>query len=161
MASELDTIRAMYEYNSRVRKKYLAAIWRLNPRERYRDRGASFPSLVDIFFHVLDAYRWWFRSVYAGEPDPAEYPIGVRYTRADAVREEKAIDGYVRRTLRALRPADLGKRATIRRKSGNKTIPMRVLLLHMMEEELQHRGEMNALLWQLDIDPPVEGYDHR
>ena len=27
---------------------------------------------------------------------------------------------------------------------------------HMVEEELQHRGEINALLWQMDIDPRLQ-----
>lgn len=49
MASELDLIRRIYDYNSRTRVKYLAAIWKLPPRARYRDRGASYPSLVDIY----------------------------------------------------------------------------------------------------------------
>ncbi len=30
---------------------------------------------------------------------------------------------------------------------------------HMVEEELQHRGEMNALLWQMNVDPPVSKYE--
>jgi uncharacterized damage-inducible protein DinB len=28
----------------------------------------------------------------------------------------------------------------------------------MVEEELQHRGEINALFWQLGIDPPITEY---
>ena len=33
--------------------------------------------------------------------------------------------------------------------------PQLDMLWHLVEEELQHRGELNALLWQEDIDPPV------
>ncbi len=29
----------------------------------------------------------------------------------------------------------------------------------MVEEELQHRREMNALLWQMDVDPPIARYE--
>lgn len=58
MGSEQDTIKVLYRYNSRVRKKYLSTIWRLPIKQGYRSRGASFPSLVDIYVHVLDAYRW-------------------------------------------------------------------------------------------------------
>ncbi len=29
------------------------------------------------------------------------------------------------------------------------------VLWHMVEAELQHRGEINSLFWQLDIDPPI------
>lgn len=34
------------------------------------------------------------------------------------------------------------------------------LLLHMAEEKLQHRGELNYLLWQMGYDRPVLGF-HR
>jgi uncharacterized damage-inducible protein DinB len=33
------------------------------------------------------------------------------------------------------------------------------MLHHMIEEELQHRGEINALFWRHDIDPPVTGFN--
>jgi uncharacterized damage-inducible protein DinB len=29
------------------------------------------------------------------------------------------------------------------------------MLWTLVGEELQHRGELNALLWQIDIDPPI------
>jgi uncharacterized damage-inducible protein DinB len=28
----------------------------------------------------------------------------------------------------------------------------------MFEEEIHHRGELNALLWQMGIDPPAMGW---
>jgi uncharacterized damage-inducible protein DinB len=160
MTSELDLIRALYEYNSQTREKYLKAIWKLPPRERYRNRGASYPSIVDIYLHVLDAYRLWFDEVYAGGGTPAWYPLGQRFTLAEARRETRAIDRRVRRVLRALRPAELERRLALpKRWRTRKRIEVKVLLVHMIEEELQHRGEMNALLWQKGRDPPVTGFD--
>ncbi|MDH2900538.1 MAG: hypothetical protein PXY39_06160, partial [archaeon] len=35
---------------------------------------------------------------------------------------------------------------------------VREMLYHLIEEELQHRGELNALLWQDDIAPPVTSW---
>ncbi len=160
MPSELDLIRVVYDYNSRIRAKYLAAIWKLPPRARYRDRGASYPSLVDIYLHVLDAYRLWFDEVYARGPTPDWYPLGQRFTLAEARRETAAIDGRVRRVLGALRPKDLDRRFALpKRWHARKPIVLRELLVHMIEEELQHRGEMNALLWQAGHNPPVTGFD--
>ncbi len=160
MSSELELIRTLYQYNSQTRAKYLTAIWKLPPRERYRDRGASFPSLVDIYLHVLDAYRLWFDEVYAGGGPPDWYPLGQRFTLPEARRETRAIDLRVRRVLRSLRPADLDHRLSLpKRWRTRKRIAVRVLLIHMIEEELQHRGEMNALLWQKGRDPPVTGFD--
>jgi len=157
MGKELDLIRSLYRYNSRVRQKYLRAIWKLPPRERYKDRGASFPSLVDIYMHVLDAYRWWFIAVYRKERFD-EYPLGTRYSLAEARTETRRVDRVVEEALRGLREADLGRTIS---KPGRRreTVTLRVLLVHMAEEELQHRGEMNALLWQLGQEAPVLGFD--
>ncbi|MFZ0829656.1 MAG: DinB family protein [Thermoplasmata archaeon] len=159
MRTELDVIRELYKYNSRVRKKYLTAIWRLPQKKRYKARGASYPSMVDIFLHVLDAYRWWFRTVYGSDPDWTDYPLGQRLTRAQAVREERATDRLVLGIVAKLRPGDLARTFKIPGAgSRGRRISLRVLLLHMAEEELQHRGEMNALLWQEDVDPPISGF---
>lgn len=32
------------------------------------------------------------------------------------------------------------------------------VLVHVFEEEVHHRGELNALLWQMGIDPPSMGW---
>jgi uncharacterized damage-inducible protein DinB len=157
MASELDLIRDLYDYNARTRAKYLGAIWKLPPRARYQNREASYPSLVDIFMHVLDAYRYWFIQNYGGT-EFEEYPLGTRYTRAQAVREMRAVDRYVRRVVRSLKPTDLRRLVTIPGRPSRK-VRLGVMLVHMVEEELQHRGEMNALLWQAGQEPPITGFD--
>jgi uncharacterized damage-inducible protein DinB len=160
VASELDLIRQLYAYNSRTRAKYLTAIWKLSTAARYRDRGASFPSLVDIFLHVLDAYRLWFDEVYRGGAAPEWYPLGQRFTLTEARREMRAIDRRVHQVLGSLKPADLDRTFPLpKRWRSGRPIQLRVLLVHMIEEELQHRGEMNALLWQAGRDPPVTGFD--
>jgi uncharacterized damage-inducible protein DinB len=160
MASELELLRRIYEYNSRVRAKYLTAIWKLPARARYQDRGGSYPSLVDIFLHVLDAYRLWFDEVYTAGPRPAWYPIGQRFTLAEARREMRAIDRRVLRILGTLRPKDLDRKFALpARWHARKPIVLRELLVHMIEEELQHRGELNAFLWQAGHEPPVTGFD--
>jgi uncharacterized damage-inducible protein DinB len=38
---------------------------------------------------------------------------------------------------------------------GRGPFQLRDLLRHMVEEELQHRGELNALFWQMDVRPPL------
>lgn len=160
MASDLDLIRRIYAYNRRTRARYLAAIWKLPPKARYQDRGASYPSLVDIYLHVLDAYRLWFDEVYARGPTPDWYPLGQRYSLAEARRETRAIERRVEKALSALTPRDLDRRFALpKRWHARKPIELRELLVHMIEEELQHRGEMNTLLWQAGREPPVTGFD--
>jgi uncharacterized damage-inducible protein DinB len=92
MTMELDLIRSIHKYNSRVMAKYLKAICKLPPRARHRNRGASDSSLVDIFLHVLNAYRLWFDEVCARGAPPDWYPLGQRLTLAEARREMRAIN---------------------------------------------------------------------
>jgi uncharacterized damage-inducible protein DinB len=158
MKTEFKTIRDIYRYNSLVRQKYLRAIWKLSPRQRYKDRGASYPSLVDIYMHVLDAYRWWFISVYGKGQTFEEYPLGRRYTKSEAEKETAAVDRLIQKTLRGVGPRGLSGTVSWHGQRPFR-VSVRSMLLHMAEEELQHRGEMNALLWQMDVDPPVTGFD--
>jgi uncharacterized damage-inducible protein DinB len=157
MRSEYETIRELYRYNSVVRRKYLRAIWKLPPRQRYKNRGGSYPSIVDIYMHVLDAYRWWFISVYGNGKTFEEYPLGQRYTKSQAEKETKAVDRLLQKVVREVGPRGLSKTLRWRGRRPFR-ISVRNMLLHMVEEELQHRGEMNALLWQIDVDPPVTGF---
>jgi uncharacterized damage-inducible protein DinB len=32
------------------------------------------------------------------------------------------------------------------------------ILIHVFEEEVHHRGELIALLWQMDVEPPLMGW---
>jgi uncharacterized damage-inducible protein DinB len=157
MKTELELIRALYRYNSKGRRGYLRAIWNLPPKERYRSRGASFPSLVDIYMHILDAYRFWFITVYSRAGPFEEYPLGRRYTLVEAARESRKLDLLLGQVLRALRPRDLDRVISIPGRRGER-ISVRAMLVHMVEEELQHKGELNALLWQIDVDAPVMGF---
>ena len=156
---ELATFKDWYRYNALVRDLYLQRMFQLSAREQTRDRGASFPSVRDIFLHVLDAYRYWFHHVahstgedYRRYVEFAHSPKQIR----QAVKEtNELVFGY----LDSLRESDLSKtiRATYTYKGKvyHRNIVTRDMLWHMVEEELQHRGELNALFWQLDIDPPV------
>lgn len=162
--SELDLLKEWYWYNSFVRDKYLEAIFEKIPEEkRYEDRGASFPALVDIFIHVIDAYTMWF--VFAYEDRLSEFKrlrgSKPRYSRQELEVEVKKLQTMLNNFLNNLSEADLGQFFVFRRRDGSgfRQVRLRDMLWHMVEEELQHRGELNAIFWQLDVDPPVTGWN--
>ncbi len=161
--TELDLLREWYEYNSEVRKKYFQAISQLPEEEQTKDRGASFPSIVDIFTHVLDAYRWWFLYVYRDKAHERVRLRGTGLSLKEVKKEEHKIDSFVKNFLQKLSRKDLAKTIVwheeFKDKKGTKkyelTVTMRDMLWQLVAEELQHRGELNALLWQINIDPPI------
>ncbi len=161
--TELELLREWYKYNSEVRKKYFQVISQLPEKEQTRDRGASFPSILDIFTHVLDAYRWWFLYVYRDKAHERVRLRGTGLSLKEVEQEEHKIDSYVKKFLQKLSAKDLAETIVwheeFKDKKGTKkyelTFTMRDMLWQLVAEELQHRGELNALLWQIDIDPPI------
>ena len=156
--SELETIRRFYRYNARVRQNYLARLLAVSPAERLRDRGASFPSIQEIFVHVLDGLRWWFQYVPEDGAEEAEL-LPARDLGPDALAAAVAeTDRIVFAYLDRLRPGDLEREMVCHFPSETGPTETRFVigdvLWHMVEEELQHRGELNALLWQIDVEPP-------
>ncbi len=160
MRSELDSIRSWYVYDSNFRKKFIPVIFEKVPEEeRYRNKEASFNSLVGIFMHILNAYREWFLRAENKSSDYKALDLQKHYTRAEVNAEERSADIYVMNFVGKLKPEDLEKKITWQPDGGTLEIDLRGILLHMIEDELQHRGELNALLWQMDIKPPTWGYD--
>jgi len=166
MRSELDLLQEWYAYNSFVRKKYYHILNKLPKKVLTRETGASFPSLLDIFTHVLDAYRWWFLYVYSDRLHEYKRLREAGLSLEQIRDEERKIDSHVRKFLYRLSLADLENSITWHHltrtgKRGKRVhkCTLRDMLWHMIEEELQHRGELNALLWQINVNPPVTGWN--
>lgn len=164
--SELDTIRTFFRFNAEVRSRYLETILSLPPAERLKDRGASYPSLQEIYAHVLDAHRYWFELVpqdRAGEAGTLE--LRARELTDEQLRHEtEAVERLVIAFLDPLGVSDLAREIVCHfpDAKGEPGSTLRFLvgdvLWHMVEEEFQHRGELNALLWQMNVEPPLGSY---
>ncbi|MGP8077618.1 MAG: DinB family protein [Thermoplasmata archaeon] len=164
---ELGAIRRWYDYLADTRMGYLAALQGLSVEQQKFDPGASFP-IRDIFLHILDAYRWWFRYAYADRlhefvPRRAELRLRARIRDLEEARREADVtDREVRGIVDALVPLDLDRVLQFASPTDEdpsrwepRRVTIREMLWHMVEEELQHRGELNALLWQLGVEPPI------
>jgi len=155
-AGSLSDIVRWYRYNSCVRKRYLKALRELPKSKLLKRTEASFPTVLEVFVHVLDAYRWWF--VYVMNDRLKEYQrlrTRVR-TVAKAATLESEVDTLVMKYVETLRAEDLKHEIVSHDHSGKMLkISVDAMLHHMIEEELQHRGEMNAILWQMNVDPPI------
>jgi uncharacterized damage-inducible protein DinB len=153
LAGELAALREFFAYNTYVRKKYLSLITKLPKATLTKDRGASYPSILDIQTHILDVCRSWLHAYETGVDLPA--PTGLSVAQLKKLGNE--VNEYLESFMKNLKPKDLNKSAQYHPGNGKSvaTINAREMLWHMIEEELQHRGELNALLWQDDIEPPI------
>jgi uncharacterized damage-inducible protein DinB len=156
--SEVSALQEWAEYNIRAREGYLAVFEQLPKEQLSRDRGASFPTLLQIQSHILGAQWWWLKNA-SPSPGPAEHSdVSDPPSLEEVQRLEREVDAAVGEFFRHLSEEELDRAYPAPKPAGYSkeiAITVRDTLLHLLEEEIQHRGELNALLWQLDVEPPV------
>ena len=69
------------------------------------------------------------------------------------------VEKRMRLYLDSLTIKELGRKCQIKDDDGKPfEVTAEDVLIHVFEEEIHHRGELNALLWQMGIDPPPMGW---
>jgi uncharacterized damage-inducible protein DinB len=150
-------VKQLLEYNEKVRHRYFEALTKLPWNEFVKNREASFHSLRNIFIHTLGAIDYWLDFLQSQKSSHKEFD---EYQTFQDVRDrmeyiEKRMQGY----LNSLPIGGLEKKYTVTNDT-NETIEVTAedVLIHVFEEEVHHRGELIALLWQMGIEPPLMGW---
>jgi uncharacterized damage-inducible protein DinB len=158
--SEVKWLRKWFAYNTAARHGYFEVLSKLPPAELTRDRGASFPTFLDILGHSMGGIETWIvrMSALTGEPfGPCDLPEPVSLD--DLRTYQRWVEERVDRIFARLSAKDLDRTFLVPKLppwwDEDFTAGVRSTLLHVVEHELQHRGEMNALLWQMDVEPPI------
>ena len=125
--------------------------------------GASWGSIQDIFLHVLEDYIWWFEMVPQRRLSDSEEFVGKDLSGEEMKRLTERVERIVKELTDSLTPDKLNKPLVVEGTSGDgkpyrMTTNLDDIMWHMVEEEIQHRGEMNALFWQMNIDPPLRSW---
>ncbi len=151
-------IHALLEYNESVRHKYFESFTSLSWKEFTKNREASFHSLRNIFVHTLGAIDYWLdflrKEKLCSQKEYDKYE-----TFEDVKVYMKHVEKRMQDYLNSLPKEGLSKRYRTKT-DDNKTVDITAedVLIHVFEEEIQHRGELNALLWQMSIEPPIMGW---
>jgi uncharacterized damage-inducible protein DinB len=151
-------IRKLLEYNESVRHRYFENLTRLSWEEFTRNREASFHSIRNIFIHTLNAIDYWLdflkRENLHSKKKFDEYKT-FEEVRAYMEHVEKRIADY----FDSLPIEGLNKTYKVTG-DDRETIEITAedVLIHVFEEEVHHRGELIALLWQMNIEPPPMGW---
>lgn len=152
-------IRKLIEYNEDVRHRYLNVLAKLPWNDFVKNRKASWHSLRNIFIHTLGAADHWLdlltgqRQIRKGFDDYK--------TMKDVENYMHHVETRMRDYLNSLTPE--GLMATFRvTNDASEAVEVTAedVLIHVFEEEVHHRGELIALLWQMDIEPPPMGWKY-
>jgi uncharacterized damage-inducible protein DinB len=151
-------VKELLDYNHVLRHRYFESLAKLPWNEFTKNREASFNSIRNIFVHTLGAIDHWLdfleKKHLRSEKKFDEYRT-FDDVRAYMEHVERRMTDY----LHSLSSEGLEKTYTITDES-HKTVRMKTedILIHVFEEEVHHRGELIALLWQMGIDPPDMGW---
>jgi uncharacterized damage-inducible protein DinB len=154
-------LKEIYDYNHLVRQNYISYLQKnLKWDEMIANHNTAWLSLNDTLLHIIWAEDSWINYSINDLEDPNR-PFN--FSKYDSW--EKIVDynnnviSKVNSYFMSLNDKDLEKTVYrinndgIRRKSIARDV-----LLHVMTEELHHRGEIIAILWQKNIQPPDMGW---
>ena len=154
----MDAIKLL-EYNQYLRHSYLEALSKLPWEEVVKDRGASFPSLRDIYLHCVSVLDFLVNHVIQGD---ANYPR-INHGDFDSIEKirqyTEKVESKANAYLSMVTPAELSRRVERKQRDGSTfTVTVEDVLIDLFQEETHHRGELIALLWQMDVAPPHMGW---
>ena len=151
-------IRQLLEYNEKVRHKYFEALAKLPWDEFVENREASFHSLRNIFIHSLGAIDYWLDFLQK-ESLHSHKKFDEYQTFEDVRIYMENVETRMRKYLELLPVEGLVRGYTVTN-DNNETVEVIVedVLIHVFEEEVHHRGELIALLWQMGVEPPLMGW---
>jgi len=151
-------VKELLEYNCVVRHRYFEILAKLPWDEFIKNREASFNSFRNIFVHILGAIDYWLdflekKNLHSKKKFDEYRSFSDVRTYMEHV--EKRFSDY----LQSLSSEGMNKKYAV---TGEKHKTTRIstedVLIHVFEEEVHHRGELIALLWQIGIDPPEMGW---
>ncbi|MGN6823139.1 MAG: DinB family protein [Candidatus Nitrosocosmicus sp.] len=153
--------RELFTYNHTVRQNYINTFKKTLSWELIiKNQETGWQSLKDTLLHIIWVEDSWINYSIQGLEDPNRpFPYS-KYNSWKHVEEYNLksiskVDNY----LSSLTAESLYKPVSRLNKDGirRNTIAKEVLI-HVFTEELHHRGEIIAILWQMDIQPPDMGW---
>ncbi len=153
-------VKDLFAYNWDCRRKFLKSMAETPWETVTENVGASFDCIRNIFVHSLQAELFWVRLL--SKKNPAgiwETPFSKFASVKDVEEYADEVESETNEYLKSLTDAKL--RGVLEFTGWDKKThrhKVEDVLLHVVEEEIHHRGELLCIYWQHDIQPPNVGY---
>jgi uncharacterized damage-inducible protein DinB len=150
------SVRELYDYSSLVRNRFAKKLVEMPWDQVEKNREASFYSMKNILLHMIDNEDWIVNWVIRGKAKDYVRKKSAEYTNMQMILIH--LDEVTTKTRSYL---DLAKEDEFQRRvefvlSSGKVFNMAVeeCLFQSFTEQLYHIGDLIALLWQDNIEPP-------
>jgi uncharacterized damage-inducible protein DinB len=150
-----DDFRRIFDYNEKVLRSFFTALTRIPWDAVSKNMDASHNSMKNIFVHILTVYNGWINYNALGKSDsiPWEKHDPQNYHSMSQIEEfmGTVLDG-VTHFIGELNDSELSRRITAPWMEGG--YELTDILFQITLEQAHHLGEIIALLWQMNIEPP-------
>jgi len=153
-------IKNLFSYNWYSRRKILKSMAEIPWKKVVENCGASFDCVRDIFLHSLQAEQFWVRRLNGkGTEGIFNIPFS-KFADVNAVQEyADEVEAETNEYLKTLTEKKLQSVFEYKGWDGKtKRNKIEDILMHVIEEEIHHRGELLCIYWQNDISPPYTSY---
>ena len=149
-------------YSKRVRRKFLDRMSEMPWSEVTKNREASFYSMKNIMLHMIDNEDRIVNWVILGRGREYVRREWEEYSDMDGVRNHlDEVEARSKKTLARLDSEAMKRRVDFVLSSGESfDMTVEECLFQSFTEQMYHMGEIIALFWQQDIEPPTMQWFH-
>ena len=150
------SISELHQFASSVRRKFAIKLGELPWGEVEKNREASFYSMKNILLHMIDNEDWMVNWVIQNRSKEYSRKKSAEYTSMSTLLDhldevEAKSQGYFTK----LSDDELKRRVTLTTSAGQTfDLSVEECLFQSFTEQMYHMGELIALLWQDNIEPP-------
>ena len=150
------TIQELYAYSSKVRNRFAKKLADMPWEEVEKNREASFYSLKNILLHMIDNEDWIVNWVIPGNSSSYVRRKSAEYTSMNMILDHlEQVQRQTAAWLHGLSDQELSRRTRFTLSSGETfDLSLEECIFQSFTEQLYHLGELIALLWQENIEPP-------
>ena len=150
----LVTLRELFAYNCWARDRQLEACAALSQEQFQRPMSGSFPSLRDTLAHLVGGEWAWLERCHGCSP--RSLPAADEFPTLTAIAERwRAVEQDSLEYLTGLQEEALIQPLTYVGLTGEAwTYPLWRALLHVVNHQTYHRGQVTSILKQLGVRPP-------
>jgi len=150
------SIQELYSYMSRVRRSFAGKLAQLASEVVTKNREASFYSMKNILLHMIDNEDWIVNWVIQGRSKEYVRRKWEEYgDMTDVVKHLDEVEARTSKYFQTSPPEEFVRRVDFILASGATfNLTVEECMMQSFTEQLYHMGELIALLWQENIEPP-------
>ncbi|WP_180956469.1 DinB family protein [Bacillus canaveralius] len=149
---EPKTIRALFEYNWRIREKWFAWCQQIQEEELFKERNGGYKGFMQTLFHIVDVEQRWLSGLVDTESikynftDFDNLESIIRFSRETQTRFTSFLNNYTRGSGAQILNA-------VNKKGENVAYIYIEILLHLAVHESHHIGQMSVWAREIGKEP--------